>query len=430
MKALTAALPPGKSLTDYKIMPSYNDDAHGTGGKLIAVPNDSPLMTMPAPPRQIAASNAEVQGMVEKAKAIGLADRDQFKSLEGQFENVKQVLANGGKPTTSQLFQMHQSIAGPLAKMVADKSDAAKLQEQQESLEKETIAGQQQRAANNAYQKQVPKDAQGNPTESFQTWQAAQQKTIEQSISAGDPNKAGQVLASGLITLSDLKSRGSNPRQILDAINAAQKFDPTYNPSDEVVGEQILKNATSQTFFGSARSLVSPEGVLNQLSVAHAALGNTSIPVFNSAKNFIDWHTNSPQQAAYKAALLGAADDAAKVVGGGTPTDSLRDSFIDTFNKNLSEAGIQAAVDQSKQAVNSQVRGRIGNNRYIQQREGDILQPQQPQQQNPQPQPTTHQPQTQPSSARRPARWSTTRRATSGRWTTRRETAGSGSMSN
>lgn len=276
MKALTAALPPGKSLTDYKIMPSYNDDAHGTGGKIIALPNDSPLMTMPATPRQIAASNAEVQGMIEKAKAVGLDDSDQFKSLEGQFENVKSVLTAGGKPTTSQLFQMHQSIAGPLAKMVADRSDAAKLQEQQETLQKETIAGQQLRAANNAYIQQVPRDGSGNPTMTFTTWQAMKNKEIDQAITEGDPNLAGQALANGLITLSDLKSRGSNPAQILRAISAAERVsNGAYNPSDEVVGEQILKNQTAQTFFGSARSLTQQGGVLDQLLLAHSKLAGT-----------------------------------------------------------------------------------------------------------------------------------------------------------
>jgi len=393
MQALSAALPPGKSLTDYKIMPSYNDDAHGTGGKLVAVPNNAPIMTMPATPRQIQASNAEVQGMIEKGQALGMDKDPAFASLQGQFENMKNTLLNGGKPTTSQLFQMHQSVIGPLSKMVADKSDAAKLQEQQETLQKETIAGQQLRAANNAYQQQVPKDANGNPTMSFASWQDMKNKQIEQSITEGKPEDTGKALASGLLTLADLKSRGSNPGQILRAIQAAERqtqnqninastntdvnrvMNLPYNPSDEVVGEQALKNITNQTFFGSARSLVQKGGVLDQLVAAHQGIGGTSIPKFNSWENFLEWHTGSPQQAAYKAAVLGAADDYSKVVAGGNPTDSSRTQTAELFLPALNTGQIDAAVQQARMGVRSQVKGRIGDNRYLMQREGDTLGP-------------------------------------------------------
>ena len=127
MKALQSALPSGASLTDYKILPSYNEGQHGTGGEIIAVPNNAPLMQMPATPRQIAASEAEVEGMIEKGKALDLSDNPAFTQLAGNFDNMKKVIDQGGKPTTLQLFQMHQSVMGPLSKLVADTSDAAKL---------------------------------------------------------------------------------------------------------------------------------------------------------------------------------------------------------------------------------------------------------------------------------------------------------------
>jgi hypothetical protein len=379
MTALTAALPPGKSLTDYKLLPSFNDGQHGTGGSIIAVPNSAPLMTMTATPRQIASGQAEIQGMIEKGQAAGLGDTPQFKALVGNFDNMTQVLQNGGKPTTGQLFQMHQSVIGPLAKMVADKSDATKLQEQQDAQAKETIQGQQLRAANNAYLTHVPKDRNGQPTESFDTWQAAQNKAIEQSIAAGDPNVAGKALADGIITLADLKSRGSTPAQILAAVNAAtRQTGGAYNASDEINGEKQLGEAGTNTFYGSSRSLVQPNGMLDRLQAAHAALGNTSIPTFNSYKNLLAWHAGSPAQAAFKTALLSASDDYSKVLSGGNPTDSARDEATQVFSRDLSNAGFAASVAQARSGVQSQVEGRIGNNRYLRQREGDILQTAQP----------------------------------------------------
>lgn len=128
--AMTKALPPGASLTDYKIMPVYNDDKHGTGGTITLVPNNSPIMTMGATPRQIAMAQAETEGALNMAKAGGLSESPTIQKLQGQYDNMKSILANGGKPTTGDLFTMHMSVNGPVAKLTADAGEAAKLQQE------------------------------------------------------------------------------------------------------------------------------------------------------------------------------------------------------------------------------------------------------------------------------------------------------------
>jgi hypothetical protein len=198
-------------------------------------------------------------------------------------------------------------------------------------------------------------------------------KTAEQMAAAGDPNQAGALLANGSLTLADLKSRGSTPGQIIAATKAAQAIDPKYNPSDEIVGEHTLTSPANQVFFGSARSLVQAGGMLDQLKAAHDALGNTKIPSYNTFKDWSNYQAGQPQLATYRAAVLAAADDAAKVMGGGTPTDALRDAFLKTFQNNINNQGFDGALEQSRAGVRSQVVGRIGPNKYIQQREGDIL---------------------------------------------------------
>jgi hypothetical protein len=202
-------------------------------------------------------------------------------------------------------------------------------------------------------------------------------KNAEQAATAGDPNVAGQMLYEGGLTLADLKSRGSTPKQIIDATRAAGAYAAAhggkYNASDEIVGEKTLGEPTNQVFFGSARSLVQGGGMLDQLKAAHDALGNTKIPAYNTIKDWRDYQAGQPQLATYRAAVLAAADDAAKVMGGGQPTDALRDSFLQTFNSNINNLGFDGALEQSRTGVRSQVVGRIGPNRYIQQREGDIL---------------------------------------------------------
>ena len=206
---------------------------------------------------------------------------------------------------------------------------------------------------------------------------SAAMKTAEQNAAAGNPADAGRNLATGLLTLADLKSRGSTQKQINDASDAAVAYGKahgfTYNPSDEIVGEHTLQNASTQTFFGSARSLTQRGGMLDMLKQTHDSLGNQEIPKFNSIIDWTNYQAGTPELAAYRSAVLGAADDYAKVMGGGNPSDTRFIATENSFLANMNNKQFDAAVKTSKDAVRSQVQGRIGSNRYIAQREGDML---------------------------------------------------------
>jgi hypothetical protein len=190
----------------------------------------------------------------------------------------------------------------------------------------------------------------------------------------GNVADIGKALAAGDVTLADLKTNKFTPGAIAEAIDAAKKINPSYNATNEIVGEQALKEPGNQVFYGSARSLAQPGGMLDQLKAAHDALGNTKIPALNTYSDWLKYQAGSPALATYRAAVLGAADDYAKVIGGGTPTDSARQASADTFIYNLNQGQFDGVVDQSRENVKSQVKGRIGTNGYVQQREGDILQ--------------------------------------------------------
>ena len=202
-------------------------------------------------------------------------------------------------------------------------------------------------------------------------------KAAEQAAAAGNPADAGRLMVSGDLTLADLKSRGSTPGQIIAATDAAKKYaadhGTTYNASDEIVGEHTLSQPGQQVFFGSARSLVQRNGMLDQLKAAHDALGNTKIPAYNTYMDWRNYQAGTPELATFRTAVLGSADDAAKVMGGGTPTDQLRDMFMQTFQSNINNLGFAGAIKQARDSVRSQVTGRIGQNGYIARREGDIL---------------------------------------------------------
>jgi hypothetical protein len=206
---------------------------------------------------------------------------------------------------------------------------------------------------------------------------AQQMKNAEMLATAGDPKQAGQLLVEGTLTLADLKSRGSSPAQIIAATNAANAYaasqGKTYNASDEITGEQVLKGQNSQAFYGSARSLVQEGGMLDELKKAHDALGNQEIPKFNKIQDWLNYQAGTPELARYRQAVLGSSDDYAKVMGGGQPNQETYTNIRDGFANEMNNPQFDGAVDQARSAVRSQVTGRIGTNNYIATREGDIL---------------------------------------------------------
>jgi hypothetical protein len=206
---------------------------------------------------------------------------------------------------------------------------------------------------------------------------AAATKNAEMAATAGSPAEAGKLLAEGSLTLADLKSRGSSPAQIIAATNAAKDYaksqGKTYNASDEITGEQALKGVTNQTFYGSARSLVQQDGMLDQLKKAHDALGNQKIPAFNHIDDWVNFQAGTPELTNYKQAVLAAADDYAKVMGGGNPNLEQFKQIKDGFAYDLNNQQADQAISTARNSVRSQVTGRIGTNSYINQREGDIL---------------------------------------------------------
>lgn len=324
-----------------------------------AMSDSGPANGKTSGPSQFFVTNAQQQ-LGAASKILG-EDDPYVKELTATVQNPKSTAKDLWQST--QRLQTQLSLQEKATTAAAQKATAAK----------DEIALGQQRVANAAWLRAVPRDKQGLPTQDFDTWQKTQQKALEQSVTQGSPDIAGKMLADGVATLSELKARGATPDFIQKTILSAQKFDPKYNASDEIVGETALKAPGTQTFFGSARSLTQSGGMLDQLKKAHDALGNREVPKFNHWADLVAYQAGDDALSNYKTALLGAADDYAKVVGGGNPTDSARDASAEQFLFDLNNHAFEKSVETARSAVRSQVEGRIGTNRYIRQREGDIL---------------------------------------------------------
>lgn len=192
-----------------------------------------------------------------------------------------------------------------------------------------------------------------------------QKANAEQQAKQGDPNQAGQMLAAGSLTLGDMKTRGMTPKFIMDATKAAQGVDKSYNPADEINAEAVAKSPSQNQFFGSANSLIAKGGTLDQLQANYNKLPNGQFPMLNKVSDYASFAAGHPEMAGFLQTAIGAADDYAKVMGGGQGSDSARLEILHSFAASHSPQAMKASIDSARAAVGSQVTERIGKNKFL-----------------------------------------------------------------
>jgi hypothetical protein len=366
--AMTKALPPGASLTDYKIMPQYNDDKHGTGGTLTLVPNDAPIMTMGATPRQIGMAQAETEGALAKAKAIGLSDDPLVQRLQGQYDNMKSVIANGGKPSTGDLFTMHMGVNGPIAKLTADTNEANKLAAEKETAAKAarpanlddavsrlTAAQQTAKETPNAQTHKLLLDAQQYVTNfranevSKDYADATAKAQAGRDLEDNDLKLIAQQLVkpNNLTAITSIASMKGDQRIRLDAM--ATKLDPTYDPGVinnkiKFLGEytdpngRVAQNLVSyNTFMQHAGNLLDATGTYR----------NTSLPLLNAPLSSIRQKFGDATYNQYMATLQPVREEYNNMLAGGfSPKAEDAKAGHDILSDSASPAQVEAAVKQ------------------------------------------------------------------------------------
>jgi hypothetical protein len=196
--------------------------------------------------------------------------------------------------------------------------------------------------------------------------------TADQVAKQGDPVTAGRMLARGDLTLADLRTRQTTTDFIEKATTEAQKIDKNYNPADEVNFEHIAKSPTTATFFGSARSLMSKGGTMDQLTEMAKQIPDNSFPTLNTAEDWLKLKEGKGPLSGYAALVLGVADDYGKVMGGGTASDTARNAALALFGAAQTAEQRRYAIASTLGAVGSQFDGRVGNNRFLAREYGDF----------------------------------------------------------
>jgi hypothetical protein len=193
----------------------------------------------------------------------------------------------------------------------------------------------------------------------------AREERTQQAISQGDPNAAGKLLASRVLTLEELKSRQVTSQFINAALAAALKIDPTYKAPEASAQSRIAASPANAQFFGNTDSLLIRGGTLDQLLEAGNHISQNDWQILNKTKNWAELTTGNSGISAYAMKAIGVADDFAKVIGGGAGTDTARATVMGAIDPKLSPAQRASSVDAARGVVESQRNGRVGTNPYM-----------------------------------------------------------------
>jgi len=112
--------------------------------------------------------------------------------------------------------------------------------------------------------------------------------------------------------------------------------------------------------------LLDQGGTLDQLAQIGSQIPQNQLPTLNTAEDWEKLKLGNGALAGYAATALGVADDYAKVMGGGTGSDSAREQALKSIAQNQSPEQRAKAIAAIRGAVTSQRNSRIGNNRVMQ----------------------------------------------------------------
>jgi hypothetical protein len=394
-------------LASNHVIPTYGPDGAGKPGGKSVVVSDSSTNAIRYNAADLTPSLNAIQNTISNAKQELGGDNRGITVAQGQLDSLKKGLESGGTISHRDWLALNSTMQLNVEQQVAQKEKVTEFQQKQAAaksaaqaadplfkMENEPgeMSGEKSAAAIPLLQNKLsdpatpPADkvratrllAQATAAHSLFQQDQLQKANAEQQAKQGDPKQAGAMLAAGSLTLGDMKTRGMTPKFIMDATKAAQGVDPKYNPADEINAEAVAKSPTQNQFFGSANSLISKNGTLDQVVDAGSKLPNHTFPIFNKLADAQNYATGHPEVAAYMQTALGAADDYAKVLGGGTGTEGMQMHILNAMTASQNQNQRTAVVNAMRGAVNSQVESRIGKNKFLMRQYGYALPGNQP----------------------------------------------------
>lgn len=388
-------------LTANYAIPTYGPNGPGKGGGSTSVVPSDGVMGMRVSADDVGPNLRALQGVVDEAKSVLGADSQTAKVAQGKLDMVKNGLGQDGTMAMSDWLSL-QGINTEIHSAMQQKKDLTDFQQKQQNLmetqqkndplfkmenDPNEMSGEKSASAiallnSKLSDPALPPDqivrvtrllGQANTAHRLFQQDQIQKANADQAAKQGDPAAAGALLASGDLTLADMKTRGMTPKFILSTVAAAKKVDPTYKAADEIAAEKVANSPAQNNFFGSANSLLAKGGTLDQLQQNYNKLPNGQFPLFNKVSDYVDYAKGNPATAGFVQTAIGAADDYAKVMGGGHGSDSARLEILHSFAQSHGPEQMKAAIDSARAAVGSQVDSRIGTNKMLRRMYGQDL---------------------------------------------------------
>jgi flagellar motor protein MotB len=204
-----------------------------------------------------------------------------------------------------------------------------------------------------------------------QNQKAAIAKTAE-AQKDGNPDDAAKLLVAGVSAPAQMLST-RKPEFVTEVLKRAHEMDPHWNAEVADAQFNTAKSPTNLAFFGSAKSIIDPGGSADQVIAAGKLLPQGQYPVLNTYADWLAAAQGSTPLAHYAASVLGFADDYAKVMGGGTGSDTARDQALHLAPPSANQQAREGAIEGARDGVNSQGVGRIGSNRIMKNMYGDTF---------------------------------------------------------
>ncbi len=189
--------------------------------------------------------------------AVGKELADSTGKEDPAVTNARQLFAPGSTATIEQKQQALLSLqqkAGMNQQVIKNLTEKADLAVKQQAGSQGAIKTDQEKLAQATYNRTVPKNAQGLPTEDFATWQARVTKEAEVKAQQGDPSALGEMAADGLITIPQIAIARQLDKKGFQTLLAAADARAKANGAPEIqvngkgTGHYFNANAATQQY--------------------------------------------------------------------------------------------------------------------------------------------------------------------------------------
>jgi len=197
-----------------------------------------------------------------------------------------------------------------------------------------------------------------------------QSMKIKQAAISGnedDMRSAAGDLVTGLGDPSQLPKRGKNFETILRyAKEYSQKsFGVDYDWAQAQTDFHYANQRGTKDTLGMVRSVTENRGSLEIAESAAATLPQLNSTMINEVFNKVAGSFGDKRITDFQTALLGLADEYAKVMGGGVASDTARQQALDLLKDGYSKGQFKGAFDIIRKDLDARARGIIGKNRYL-----------------------------------------------------------------